>query len=469
MAEAIDIELTADGGLQKKIITPGDGESPQVGNEVFVHYTGTLLDGSKFDSSRDRNEPFSFVLGKGQVIKGWDVGVASMKQGERAVLTCRSDYAYGASGSPPRIPPNATLQFDVELLSFGEKKKEKWDMSSAEKVAAGAAAKEEGNTLFKAGNFTRAADKYNEAVDFVDFVEGDAEEKKAISSLKLSSHLNLASCYLKTENFTQAVDNCTKALKLDATNTKALYRRGVARMHLGLFDESKADLYEAARRDPQNREIRAEIDRLAKKTEEARRKEKQAFSGLFNKLNVYAEKEAPVVHTGPNPKVFMDIKIGDAEPRRVTYELYADTVPKTAENFRALCTGEKGVGTRGKPLHFKNSIFHRVIKGFMMQGGDFENANGTGGESIYGDKFNDENFTTKHTEPGLLSMANSGPNTNGSQFFVTFKETPWLDGKHVVFGKVIDGMDVVQDVEAVVTGPNDRPEQPIVVVDCGQL
>ncbi|VVA12961.1 PREDICTED: peptidyl-prolyl [Prunus dulcis] len=169
-----------------------------------------------------------------------------------------------------------------------------------------------------------------------------------------------------------------------------------------------------------------------------------------------------------NPKVFFDILIGKMKAGRVVMELFSDVTPKTAENFRALCTGDKGIGAAGKPLHFKGSTFHRIIPNFMCQGGDFTRGNGTGGESIYGTKFADENFKLKHTGPGILSMANAGPNTNGSQFFICTDKTPWLDGKHVVFGKVVDGYTVVKEMEKV-GSDSGTTSQPVVIEYCGQI
>lgn len=170
-----------------------------------------------------------------------------------------------------------------------------------------------------------------------------------------------------------------------------------------------------------------------------------------------------------NPRVFFDVDIGGERVGRIVLELFADIVPKTAENFRALCTGEKGIGpTTGKPLHFKGCPFHRIIKKFMIQGGDFSNQNGTGGESIYGEKFEDENFHYKHDKEGLLSMANAGSNTNGSQFFITTVPTPHLDGKHVVFGQVMKGMGVAKILENVEV-KGEKPAKLCVIAECGEL
>ena len=167
-------------------------------------------------------------------------------------------------------------------------------------------------------------------------------------------------------------------------------------------------------------------------------------------------------------KVYFDITVDGKEAGRIVFGMFGATVPKTVSNFSKLATGESGKGNSGKPLHFKGSKFHRIIPGFMAQGGDFTAGNGTGGESIFGSKFEDENFELKHTKPYLLSMANAGPNTNGSQFFITFKETPWLNGRHVVFGEVMEGQDVVDALEKIGSGSGSTSKT-AVIADCGVL
>lgn len=170
-----------------------------------------------------------------------------------------------------------------------------------------------------------------------------------------------------------------------------------------------------------------------------------------------------------NPVVFFDVAIAGVPAGRIRMELFADVCPRTAENFRQFCTGE--FRKNSLPIGYKKCLFHRVIKGFVIQGGDFERGDGTGKLSIYGSSFADENFNLRHTGPGLLSMANSGPNTNGCQFFITCAKCDWLDGKHVVFGKVLDedSMLVVRKIENVPVGTADKPKLPVTIEQCGEL
>ena len=379
----IDVSVDQDGGVRKRVVraapSPDAAGPPPKGYLVTAHYTGSLNeDGSgKFDSSVDRGKPFEFTIGQGQVIRGWDEGFASMKVGEKAVFQIRSDYGYGASGSPPKIPPNATLYFDVELLGFEEKKKEKWEMTPEERLAAAQTLKQEGTDLFQAQNYAAAAVKYAQAADYaVDEGLDGNDVPESDRSLYVSCWSNAALCHVKLHDWPATKDACNKILAIDAeaaTNVKAWYRRGLARTKLGLLSEAKQDLMTAYRVDPANKDVRKALATLKELQTKAKEKEKAAFGGLFGKVDMYAEKKGPLVPNakGDNPHVFLDVRQGDTDLGRVVIQLYKDITPKTAENFRCLCTGEKGDGSKGKPLHYKGSTFHRVIQNFMIQGGDF--------------------------------------------------------------------------------------------------
>jgi len=170
------------------------------------------------------------------------------------------------------------------------------------------------------------------------------------------------------------------------------------------------------------------------------------------------------------PRCFFDITIGGIPVGRVVFQLFSDVCPQTCENFRALCTGEKGIGKlTGKPLHYQGSTFHRVVPEFMIQGGDFSDGNGKGGESVYGGMFQDENFELKHDQPFLLSMANKGPNTNGSQFFILTQTAPHLDNIHTVFGVVLSGKEVIKEVEQLQVDKKNRPLQDARIIKSGEL
>ena len=280
------VDVSGDGGLFKKILAEGSGEYPNVGDEVEAHYTGTLDDGSVFDSSRTRGKIFKFVIGKGQVIKGWDQGFISMKKGEKALLRCRSDYAYGPSGQGS-IPANATLTFDVELLGFGPKKKEIWELSNDERISEANKLKTHGTELFNQKSYNEAITSYEEALTYID----DTIDLTLWISLKL----NLSQTFININNYIDAIKVSTDVIGKDNNNIKALYRRGISRSFMGFSEEAINDLTQVIQLDPTNVSAKNEIIKIKKLIKENTKKEKALYSNMFSKVSVYDDKPIPVV------------------------------------------------------------------------------------------------------------------------------------------------------------------------------
>ena len=466
------INITEDGGVKKKIIKEGKGDQPTDGYEVKVNYIGRNKDKKIFDQTKDK--PFTFEIGTHQVIKGWEIGVKTMKKGEKSEFILSPEYAYGDKKVSDLIPENSTLIFEIELLELLKPKKDISKMSYEEKLTEGKKLKEEGVTKFKEGDIPNARDLFTRATAYLENMDKTKPEESEGVSLYVTILSNLCNCCNRQKEYHPVINFATKGLKIKEL-PKLYYFRAIAYANNDEFDSAKKDIEDLRKLLPEKERdtdegIKYVLDLVQKREKEFVSKRKKYSKRLFQ-ANLYEDKEIkqkpvepPKEQNKENPVVFLDIKIGDKEPKRVEIELFKDKVPKTSENFRCLCTGEKG-----EKLHYKGSIFHRVIKNFMIQGGDFENANGTGGSSIYGKKFDDENFLYSLSREGLLAMANSGANTNGSQFFITLKDTPWLNGKHVVFGQVLKGMDVVKEVEAVETDGQDKPKINVVIENCGEI
>ena len=215
-----------------------------------------------------------------------------------------------------------------------------------------------------------------------------------------------------------------------------------------------------------NAEIRARLEECRAKLSESAKWQKEAFGGIFGKAPEQSRSERDLLKL---PKVWLEIQIGNQNIYRLTIALYSDTVPKTAENFRCLCTGERGKGERGTPLHFRRTLIHKVIPRTLVEAGDVVKFNGTGGESIYGPTFEDEGFQDSHHKRGLLSMVSNGPHSNNSKFLFTLRSLPEFDGKNVVFGELLDGMKALDAMESVETQYPDWPATQIQIIACGEV
>ena len=312
-AEPLRVERLAGDDLVKEVLAEGAGACPQLGDEVSAHYTGKLLDGTVFDSSVARGTPFTFTLGRGEVIKCWDEGFATMKRGERAVLQCAPSYGYGARGSPPKIPPNSVLRFEVELLSFGPKPKQLAEMGLAEKLAEAAARKEAGNAAFAGGDVRTALDEWargDEALkaglNEVNLATGQPADGgfdepltppqlEQLRALKVSVPANKCMAEIKLGLFADAARSASAALAADPAHSKSLFRRGVARAALGELAEAKGDLLAAGKLAPADAAIRAELERVNKALAAVKAKEKALFGA--SRLRVPAFSRACASHT----------------------------------------------------------------------------------------------------------------------------------------------------------------------------
>jgi len=527
------IDVRGDGGVLKRIIREGNpaaglpinGMCAKVNYDAWIE--GGWFHGRKVDTSRDRPEEdgdYQFLIGDeneavkdGWVIRGLNAGGETMHRGERAEFIFSPEYAYGHKGSKsrPKVPPNATLRFEVDMLTWKPALSDEANVLELpwwERLELAHATKESANEHYREGQPEEARMRYWKAGMLMDVignpgtdVEMPADRIDEQNALAVTCWLNEAQCYIKmaqNEEVTgknykgssvtsatnptlwrKAIESAEIALKLDPENVKAHYRKGLAYQALHEFNAAREMFEFAQRHQPASKEIREALERTKELRLAATDDEKKTYQKIITKSGksggLYSD--APDVSDGgaaaqrrvahaPNPTVWLSFSMG-GEPvgDRVEIELWADKLPKTAENFRALCTGEKGLHYLTRtPMCYRGSPIHRVINGFMIQGGDFVARDGTGGESVYGGYFADEGFHTRHDQPGLIAMANSGRDTNRSQFYITTARAAHLDGRHVVFGQVRSGMATVENIAAAPTTDGEKPTVEIAIDDCGE-
>lgn len=352
------------------------------------------------------------------------------------------------------------IAYELEILDCYEFIKSKYEMTSTELFNFAKEKKESAIKLFKESKYNDSMSIFKMIVDYI----GD-KDLEFCSTIKL----NIANCLLKLERYEEVITECNginkKSSKLFYYKASAFLKLQDSEENIKEAEESIIKLSEYIGKDDQV--INSLNEELQVKKQSLLSSQKHLYKNFFKAKNIYNDKPIPKKEKIPleinkfNPVVYFDISVGEDsnEKNRVEFELFADVTPKTSENFLLLASTNR----------YKDTIFHRFVKDFMMQGGDYENFNGTGGKSIYGGNFEDENFIYSHEKEGLLSMANSGPNTNGSQFFITFKSTPWLDNKHVVFGRVLKGLEFLMELNnSVEVGEDSRPYKVIKIKECGR-
>ena len=463
-------KIIDDGGVLKRKLKEGIGSIPVDGNEVKINYEAKYQK-ALYDKNED-NKPFSVKIGAHQGMKGIEIALKTMKVGEKSRYIFKPQYAYGNTKVHPFVPENSTIKYQIELLEIVGRNAEIDSMNYEDKVEKAKQFKEEGVQKFKEGNFKEAKEKFEEAVKYLDkFENKSAENETEGCQLYQSVLTNLCNCCNKLKEYYTLITHANLGLKINDALPKLYYFRTIAYIQTAEFENAEKDMKSLEKLLSEEEKKTAGLDYLNQMLEKkkiqsnSQRKKfsKGAFSHDVYKDAGYQKPIAPPEE--PNQKnsiVFLDIKIGSNPKKRIKIELFNNIVPKTANNFRSLCTGENNITYKGTKLF-------RIIKKIFIQGGDFEKNDGTGGYSIYGEKFEDENFYYSHSREGLLSMINEGKNTNGSQFFITLRDLKWYDEKHVVFGRVIDGMDYIKEIEGVKVDDDDKPEENVIIENCGEI
>ena len=483
-------DVCSNGSVLKRLVSPGIAElgKPPTTARVRCTYKATTLEGREWDSSEKlHKERLSFVLGDLYVNRVLEAAVASMAWGESAEFVCTTVYAQGNNATTRKLPKGATcVRYEVTLVSWRAKgardvgpdgtRVSKYEMSGEARLEEVLRLKSEAAPMVKHGFPEEARELYDDCKYYIDEWRSDEKGRQGdfeppegrdteARAVRVSIWLNDAMCSLKLREYRRAEASAQRALVLEPDNVKALFRRGVARTHLHDHADALADLNAAAKLDPKSRDVREALAALKLAREAA----KTSDTKIARKSIGSPARAPPGGGLRKPATLYFELAHGSAPAGRLVMKMFKEA-PLTCENFRCLCTGERGLGNSGKPLHYKGCEFHRLIKGFLLQGGDIVRGDGLGGDSIYGGFFRDERFLLKHDRAGLLSMASNGPDTNTSQFFFTLAAAPHLDGKCVVFGEVVEGMDVLAALQTTVkTDERDRPTTALTIQDCGEI
>jgi len=468
--------ITEDGGIKKRILKEGHGAKPKEGNEVVINYVGKYND--DIIDHTNENEPLCFTLGENKVAKIWEITVKTMDLGEKSEFIMTPEYTSDIIKNNENIPKEAILTYQIELKSIHYKSTEESleNLTYEEKLQWGKLLKQNGVEKFKENDISEAKKCFLNALTFLKSMNPEKEEEKEGVDLLLTILANICNCYNKEKDYDSVLKFAFIGVNIKPT-TKLLYFRTIAFANLEDFENAENGLNDlvalfASNGQENTQEVNETVDYLKelidsrkKIFEEKNKKFSRAIyrQVFYNNKNMKEKILVPKNVPNPgNPIVFFEIQIENDNIGKIEFELFKDVVPITAENFRNLCIGTQD------GLTYKNSCINKVIKDFVIGGGILEN-NNEENKCIYGKYFDDENYTYCHCRRGLLTMDNDGKNKNNSKFLITLKHIPWFDGKHVVFGQVIKGMEIIKQIEDIEVDNDDKPLKRITIINCGEI